>query len=138
MIEHPSPATTIEALDRWIMAVNAYPDGSDPSTPEMRQELLDSTDALHTILAKVSILDVKEAFTIRRNLITLTAQFLFNDYSDSDTDAPCDMEYDVYRLMETLHPTFGFDRAAIMPAFVMLTVFTPTHDEYPDLIDEEE
>lgn len=122
----------IEALNNWLECV--------------RHE---DIDKFHLVLATQSLVDelntisvayrtpegstlhpqFSEAFNINRNLIGLSAQFLWGLYTDSDTDAPCDIEWDVHHLMKAILPSYEIP-ADVGPAYVMGTVYpTPDGDE---------
>lgn len=64
-----------------------------------------------------------QAHAIMTALLDLSARFLWDDYTDSDTDAPCDLEWDVHHLQQALNPSHVFP-ADIQPAYVMATVFS--------------
>lgn len=69
-----------------------------------------------------------EAYQITRNLIGLSGQYLWDDYTDSDVDARCDVEWDVHMLQKALDPTHTIPDD-VEPAYVMATIFTKDEED---------
>lgn len=124
-----------EQLERLISSYEPYCEPRD-ATPEEEAEMISASKEMLAEISRVtegvtvaSSLWSK-SFTITRNLADLSGRFLFGLYSDSDTDAPCDLEYDLCKLREALDPEYSMPSPdEVQPAYVMATAFaSPEND----------
>jgi hypothetical protein len=118
----------LDALADWVNAC-------DPYTAPLHFD--DITDEMHLALAKAArtlaaaIIDLvpyaehedegnslwQKAYNTRATMRDLTGQFLLNDYTDSNTDEPCDVEWNVTGLVQLVDPTYQRPDE-IQPAYV--------------------
>lgn len=124
----------IDALNHWLAVVRE--DDIDTfhlvlTTQTLVNELRSidiigrDSDTGHNVLHP----QFSEAHAIARNVIALSGSFLWGVYTDSDTDAPCDVEWDVHNLTKAILPSYKIP-ADVGPAYVMGTVYpTPEGDE---------
>lgn len=116
----------LEALDNWLEGTTAFADGG-PVTQEQKMEFLNYTIYLIKAIRDAVSTDSPEyrlSYYIAESAMAVTARFLFDSYSDDDTDAPCDVEYDVHELIAHLDPTYTRPEE-INPSYVIGTQYPP-------------
>jgi hypothetical protein len=115
-------------LDAWVEVVWKLPDEEvDPTT--LYQVTKDLRDALGQLIYATGDYPDRslspffsQAHAIIRNLIGLSGQYLWQDYTDSDVDARCDLEWDVHSLARAIDPHHDIPES-VTPAYVMGTVY---------------
>lgn len=122
----------ITPLDEWLKVVR--------QEDICREELIRTTDELVHQLQEIRVAlpgedyprklhpQFSQANHIVRSLIDLSGSFLWGNYTDSDTDAPCDLEWDVHHLQRDLNPAHVIPED-VEPAYVMGTVYPTPEDE---------
>jgi hypothetical protein len=100
-------AELIPALDHWDLAIRDYHEEAEVIAGfEVRDETLlaDTRAFLDAILdafpSSVDHPNWHRTYQLRRAVIDLTGRTLLGSISDSDTDAPCDVEYATHRLIQ--------------------------------------
>jgi len=125
--------TIVMALEQWVEATSPY---CEPRKPGREEEVLfvERTRWLLFLLKEISHkeLDGKglwgDSFAIRRSIMGLSAQFLWDDYTDSNTDEPCDVEWDVHTLLSKLDKDHKVPDE-VRPAYVGNYYEGPKEDE---------
>jgi hypothetical protein len=121
----------ITPLQRWTAVV--FEEEMDKAA--LVTATADLTDALRKLCYATGTLGVdrelspyfSQATMIRHNLVGLSGQYLWDDYTDSDTDARCDVEWDVWQLAKACNPSLVVPED-VEPAYVLGTVFSPPPD----------
>lgn len=113
-----------DALNEWLEACGPYCEPRDGTDAEAI-ELIRTAKALVEFLRSSTAYehaDHHNAWMIGDNVLHLSMQFLTGQYTDSDTDAPCDIEWDVYSFLE--RAIEGYKRPADhYPAYVLSTIY---------------
>ena len=113
----------IAPLDKWLEVVR----NDDIQKDALVTTTADLVRLLHLDYGTYGHLHGKY-FAIRRHLIELSGQFLWDDYTDSNTDEPCDIEWDVHHLQADINPNYVIPSIDdVGPAYVSGTVY-PTPD----------
>ena len=111
----------LDALAEWIDATDPYTTPLD-ITDEVRLELNRAARVLNSAIVDLvpypsQVLPGDDgwktqndlwhlAYHTRRHIRDLTGQFLLEDYTDSNTDEPCDAEWNVTGLVMLVHPEY--------------------------------
>lgn len=66
--------------------------------------------------------------TITQTMQAVSLRFIGDEYGDDDTDAPCDVEWDVHSLIHAVDPSHEIDDS-LQPSHVVGTVFPHPSDE---------
>jgi len=104
----------LEALEKWLKAVDpwTWPASEADLTSDQVLQLVTTTRELRRQIGDLACTATGEppnvvlhplfsdGHALIRNLIGLSGSFLWQHYTDSDTDSPCDMEWDVHTLLE--------------------------------------
>jgi hypothetical protein len=124
----------IEPLNTWLVVVRNEDIDSDnlvAATTNLVEALKEMMTATGEYPNRHLHPQFSEAHHIIRNLIGLSGQFLWNVYTDSDTDAPCDLEWDVHHLQKAIDDSYTIPDD-VEPAYVMGTVYPTPDDEDED------
>ena len=117
----PSTESLIEHLNEWVEATTAYSDDPLPNN----QRLIDSSHELIGDLRNYTPYGHDEhhhGWQISELVLGVSARFIFGHYTDSDTDAPADVEYDVHNHAAAVDPLYQVPED-ITPAYVIGTVY---------------
>jgi hypothetical protein len=130
--EHP----ILDRLADWVQATDPYTAPLDPEeiTDEMDTALLHAGRDLNAAIAAATSYAEgynremnSRAWHIRAHIRELTADFLFSEYTDSTTDEPCDVEYNVTGFVAEL--VEGYERPVeVTPAYVGFLAYDPPED----------
>lgn len=94
----------LSALTAYLAACNEYADFPDIA-PDPRP-LVAATIALNAaIKLPHDHPEFSNVFNLQTNIERVASAFVFDSYSDDDTDAPCDIESDVHHLCHLLDPS---------------------------------
>jgi hypothetical protein len=118
--DHP----VLDALADWVKATDPYtaPLAPEEITDEMRLALVLATRNLNSALVDLvpysSSQELRElGYSTRHHMRDLSMQFLVNEYTDSNTDETCDVEWNVTGLVMLKHPPYERPDE-IRPAYV--------------------
>jgi hypothetical protein len=111
----------LDALADWVQATDPYTVPFDV-TDDIRLELVRTTKALNSAIVDLvpypsQVRPGDEgwetannlwhlAYHTRVHIRELSGQFLMEDYTDSNTDEPCDAEWNVTGLVMLVHPEY--------------------------------
>lgn len=125
----------LEALSAWVEATDAYSEcepGIDPAPlTRAADALVGRIDDLARPQRPAAIPASEWDQTLAAIMQTIQAvsdRFTSGEYSDDDTDAPCDVEWDVHSLVAAVDPSYQIPEE-IEPSHVVGTAFPhPTDD----------
>lgn len=132
MIEFP----VLKALEIWEEAVEPYIAPEDHDTDAIRLALVKTThdlnNAIHDLVSysDLAVTDKLRslAYDIRAHVRDLSMQFLMDEYTDSNTDEPNDVAWDVTGLLEMRHPEYKRPEE-MRPSYVSNILSGPPEDE---------
>jgi hypothetical protein len=99
----------LDKLADWVTACDPY------TIPEPSAEnplaLVEAGRALNSAIIDLVPYSSEDeirskAYYVRAHIRDLTAQFIFHEYTDSNTDEPCDAEWNVTGLLMLVHPEY--------------------------------
>ena len=104
----------LDALANWVQACDPYtaPMDADEITDEMRLTLVNATRDLNKAIIDLAPYSSTDdnlrslGYYTRAHIRDLSAQFLTDEYTDSNTDEPCDAEWNVTGLVMLAHPEY--------------------------------
>lgn len=126
-----APADVIQCLTEWFEAVQPWTLPQDDFSKEEVEALITTTQNFREALGSYGYaLDTEgggrdlsagfsDSFTLTRNLIDISARFLWQCYTDSDMDAPVDMEWDTHVFLTKYAEGYQMpDDEDLRPAYV--------------------
>lgn len=114
----------IDALAAWIDATDAYSEcdrGVDSAPLRVARDALATAIETHAGAAP-------QAPAVVATMLEVSSRFISDEYSDDDTDAPCDVEWDVHNLVHVIDPSHVVPED-VRPASVVDHVFPHAWDE---------
>jgi hypothetical protein len=124
----------LDALADWVQATDPFTLPAEEITGEMRLNLVEATRKLNSAIIDLVPYSQEApeelrslAYNIRAHVRDLSMQFIVDEYTDSNTDEPCDVEWDVTGLVMMKDPTY-VRPDEITPAYVANTLPGPPED----------
>lgn len=127
-----------DASGPWVSAIREYDSAAetadqrpnDLTTMTLVNTMRTLVDAMHEMCYGPQMLRDdnleplrKKIYQIMQDVQEETIRHLSNHFTDSDTDAPCDVEWDLMNFVREVNPDQGLWDDGIEPAYVRNTVY---------------
>lgn len=119
-----TPASVVaDALDAWLTACEAFAEFRAHASDGTR--LAAARDVLGALVAPIPH---EHTRAVLAQISVVSDRFGMGQYSDDDTDAPCDVEWDVHSLLAAVDPAHVVPDE-VEPSHVVGTCFPHPDDE---------